>query len=66
MQKTAGFCVDESGWIHCPECSCRTRTRIRPETVVRNFPVWCPQCRKEFLVDVEKQIIKLSVEPQSR
>ena len=32
MQKTEEFCVDESGWIHCPFCKCRTRTKIRADT----------------------------------
>ena len=29
MQKTEEFCVDESGWIHCPFCKCRTRKTFR-------------------------------------
>ena len=66
MQKTCEFCVDEAGWIHCPVCKCRTRTKIRRDTVVKNFPVFCPQCKKEFVIDVEQQHIQLSVEPESR
>jgi hypothetical protein len=41
MQKAEGFCVDESGWIHCPFCKCRTRTKIRADTSLKNFPVKC-------------------------
>ncbi len=63
MQKTETFCVDSGGWIHCPKCRCRTRTRIRRETILKYFPVFCPQCKQEFLVDVENNEIKLSVEP---
>ena len=63
MQKTDTFCIDESGWIHCPVCHCRTRTKIKKETVVYNFPVFCPKCKKEFLVDIIESDIKLSVEP---
>lgn len=66
MQKVEQFSVDESGWIHCPSCKCRTRTKIKPETVVRNFPVYCPKCKKEYSVDVEALQIQLSVEPKSR
>ena len=66
MQKASDFCVDDAGWIHCPECKCRTRTKIRPDTVLKNFPVYCPQCRKEYLVDVQHLKIELSVEPESR
>lgn len=63
MQKAKQFCVDENGWIHCPKCKCRTRTKIRPITVLRNFPIFCPKCKSEWLVDFEKENIKLSVEP---
>ena len=63
MQKTEDFCVDESGWIHCPICRCRTRTKIRRETVAKNFPVFCPKCKKECLIDVAEMNIKLSIEP---
>ena len=66
MQKTPDFCVDQTGWIHCPKCKCKTRTKIRPDTVLKNFPVYCPKCRQEFLVDVEQLNIKLSIEPESR
>ena len=63
MQKTDTFCIDENGWIHCPKCHCRTRTRIKKETVVYHFPVFCPKCKEEFLVDIKESKIKLSVEP---
>ncbi|WP_322090623.1 cysteine-rich KTR domain-containing protein [Mediterraneibacter gnavus] len=63
MQKAANFCVDENGWIHCPECKCRTRTKIKRETVIKFFPIFCPKCKYECLIDVENMNIKLSVEP---
>lgn len=63
MQKTEVFCIDPSGWIHCPECRCRTRTKIKRETILRNFPIFCPKCKHECMIDVEEMNIKLSVEP---
>ena len=63
MQKTEKFCVDDNGWIHCPICKCKTRTKVRPDTILRNFPIFCPKCKNECLVDVEKMNVKLSVEP---
>lgn len=63
MQKVSDFCVDENGWIHCPKCKCRTRTKIRQETILKYFPIFCPKCKCECLVDVENKNIKLSVEP---
>lgn len=63
MQKTEAFCIDENGWIHCPECRCRTRTKIKKETILRNFPIFCPKCKHESMIDAEKMNIRLSVEP---
>ena len=37
MQKTKDFCVDENGWVHCPFCKCRTRTKIRADTSLKEF-----------------------------
>ena len=32
-------------WILCPECRGKTRTQIREDTVLKNFPLFCPKCR---------------------
>lgn len=58
MQKTEEFCVDESGWIHCPFCKCRTRTKIRADTSLKNFPIFCPKCKQECLIDVDNMKIR--------
>ena len=55
MQKTEEFCVDESGWIHCPFCKCRTRTKIRADTSLKNFPIFCPKCKQECLINDEEK-----------
>ena len=39
-------------WIRCPICQEKTRTKVREETVLINFPLYCPKCRKEVLVNV--------------
>jgi hypothetical protein len=66
MQKTEEFCVDESGWIHCPFCKCRTRTKIREDTSLMNFPIFCPKCKQECLIDVDNMKIRLSVVPDAK
>ena len=37
-------------WILCPECRGKTRTQIREDTVLKNFPLFCPKCKKTFLI----------------
>ncbi|MCC8049332.1 MAG: cysteine-rich KTR domain-containing protein [Clostridiales bacterium] len=39
-------------WIHCPICKGKTRTRVYYDTVLVNYPLYCPKCKKETLIDV--------------
>ncbi|MCD8335884.1 MAG: cysteine-rich KTR domain-containing protein [Lachnospiraceae bacterium] len=38
-------------WIHCPICRGKTRTKVYYDTVLVNFPLYCPKCRREILID---------------
>lgn len=42
----------DSLWIRCPICNGKTRTRIYEDTTLIKFPLYCPKCKKETLVDV--------------
>ena len=33
-------------------------TLARKDTVLTNFPLFCPKCKKESLIDAEKFIVK--------
>ena len=41
----------------CPFCGGKTRTRLREDTVPENFPLFCPKCRKETIVNARKGIV---------
>ena len=41
-------------WISCPICGGKTRTKVHPDTVLIKFPLYCPKCHKETLIDVVK------------
>ncbi len=43
---------EESRWLLCPVCRSKTRVRIREDTVLHNFLLFCPKCKREALVDV--------------
>ena len=32
-------------WLYCPRCGGKTRTQIRPHTVLEDFPLFCPKCK---------------------
>ena len=36
-------------WIYCPICKNKTRTKIRTDTKLINFPLYCPKCKQENL-----------------
>ena len=40
----------ETDWIRCPICEEKTRDKIRADTEMRNFPVFCPKCKRETLI----------------
>ena len=48
-------------WILCPRCRGKTRTMIRDDTSMENFPLYCPKCKGEFLIALRnKKIIYLN------
>ena len=42
----------ESFWVHCPVCRAKTRTKVYFDTVLIKFPLFCPKCKNETLIDV--------------
>ena len=43
-----------------PICGGKTRTKVYEDTVLIKFPLYCPKCKKEILVDVVKFKMVLS------
>ena len=37
-------------WIICPICHSKTRLKIRNDTELKNFPLYCPKCKQETLI----------------
>lgn len=52
-------------WILCPVCNNKTRIKVREDTELKNFPLYCPKCKKESLIEVKKMITKKVVEPDA-
>lgn len=42
-------------WVYCPICKNKTRTKIRKDTELINFPLFCPKCKQESVINVTKQ-----------
>ncbi|HAP8861810.1 TPA: cysteine-rich KTR domain-containing protein, partial [Streptococcus agalactiae] len=52
-------------WILCPICGNKTRLRIRVDTILKNFPLYCPKCKNETLINVQKMNIITIKEPDA-
>lgn len=53
-------------WICCPVCGGKTRCKARPDTVLINFPLYCPKCKRETVIDFKENRITTSVEPDAK
>ena len=53
-------------WVKCPVCGHKTRNKVREDTVIKKFPLFCPRCKQETLVEVEKFLIKVIKEPDAK
>lgn len=56
----------ETKWVLCPRCGGKTRDKIRADTEMKNFPVFCPKCKKEILIDVKKFQVTVIQEPAAK
>lgn len=52
-------------WILCPICESKTRDRIREDTILKHYPLYCPKCKKETLIDVKNLKITVITEPDA-
>lgn len=46
-------------WIICPKCGNKTRLKMRSDTILKNFPLYCPKCKQECLIEVKDMKIKI-------
>ena len=53
-------------WILCPFCGSKTRLKIRDDTVLENFPLYCPKCKHEILITVRKLNLSIVQEPDAQ
>ncbi|MDU2458745.1 MULTISPECIES: cysteine-rich KTR domain-containing protein [Clostridium] len=58
------MCKDE--WILCPICGNKTRVKIRDNTVLENFPLFCSRCKKETIINVKEMKILVIKEPDAK
>ena len=50
-------------FLLCPVCGSKTRIKLRPDTVLENFPLLCPKCKQETLISVKELHTTVITEP---
>lgn len=58
--------MDKSEWIFCSVCGNKTRLRIRGDTELKNFPLFCPKCKQETLINVKQLNMSVIKEPDAK
>jgi Zn-finger nucleic acid-binding protein len=60
-------------WILCPICGSKIRNKVTKDTILINYPLYCPKCRQETLIEAKNlQVIvikepdKLDAEPRKK
>ena len=56
----------KSELIMCPICVNKTRDKIREDTELKNFPLYCPKCKQESLIDAKNLQITVIKEPDAQ
>ena len=46
--------MKQEKWLLCPVCGNKTRLKLREDTVLENFPLYCPKCKQETLINVQQ------------
>lgn len=52
-------------WICRPKCNSKTKTKFHEDTVLLNFLLYCPSCKREFTVNVIKLKMRIAKEPDA-
>lgn len=58
--------MEHTKWIMCPICKNKTRNKIRRDTLLKNYPLYCPKCKNEVLIEIEGMKLKIVKEPDAK
>ena len=56
----------EERWVLCPVCGAKTRLRLLRRTILQEFPLFCPKCRRESIINARNFQIDEVNQPDAR
>ena len=51
--------AEEKRWVLCPQCGEKTRLQILRQTELKAFPLFCPKCRHESIINARNFIVEI-------
>lgn len=58
--------INSAEWIRCPVCGSKTRDKMIKDTILKNFPLFCPKCKHENLINVSNLQVTVITEPDAK
>lgn len=52
-------------WLFCPICHSKTRLKLREDTELKNFPLYCPKCKQEMVITLKQLNVLIIKEPDA-
>ena len=57
--------MNKKEWILCPVWGSKTRNKVREDTILINYPLYCPKCRQETLIEAKNLQVIVIKEPDT-
>ena len=58
--------MNQEKWLICPICGSKTRLKLREDTILENFPLYCPKCKQETLINAKQMNVTVIIEPDAQ
>ena len=60
------MCEPDEKWVLCPICGAKNRLRLLQKTVLKDFPLFCPKCRQEHIINARNFQIEIIDQPDAK
>ena len=57
--------MKQEKWLLCPVCGNKTRLKLREDTILEKFPLYCPKCKQETLIEAKNLQVIVIKEPDT-
>lgn len=58
--------IAKTEWVLCPVCGNKTRDKIREDTILKNYPLYCPKCKQQTLIEAQNLQVTVIREPDAQ